>query len=201
MEMGALEHLASVGNPRSPGNAFAVALPATAEEHNETGDFDSIYAQHFHEVQRWVGYLTGSAADADDLAQRVFEVVLGALEDFDGRNVRAWLYAIARRVAAAHRRRAWFRHLILGGERSLEFLTPVGSGDDALVARLTTERLLSKLSPKLRTAMILHEIEGYTAEEIAEIEGVGAATIHSRLRLARARFVKLAGGIEVGEGQ
>ena len=199
MEIDGREHSSLVSSNLPCASPRTAEVPLAIAEVGAV-DFDRIYADHFHEVHRWVGYLTGSAADADDLSQRVFEVVLAGIDRFDGKNVSAWLYAIARRVAAAHRRRAWFRGWVARDVRPLEFLAAADGSEDALLARITVEALLARLSVKLRATMILHEVEGYTAEEIGVLEGASTATIHSRLRLARARFVALAAESRSREG-
>jgi RNA polymerase sigma-70 factor (ECF subfamily) len=50
-------------------------------------------------------------------------------------------------------------------------------------------RIVSKLSPVRQRAFILYEIEGYTGEEIAELEGVPVNTVYTRLHHARRDFM------------
>jgi RNA polymerase sigma-70 factor (ECF subfamily) len=155
-------------------------------------EFDAVYRANVQEVRRWVGYLGGAPSDADDLTQRVFEVVLRRLPGFDGRNLRAWLYGITRRTVAAHRRLAWVRRRFAHDEDAPErFASAEPGAEGALARKRTVERVLSGMSEKLRTALILHEVEGWTAEEIAELLGVPVATVHSRLRLARERYLAI----------
>ncbi len=53
------------------------------------------------------------------------------------------------------------------------------------------ERLLSKLSDPLRAAFVLFEIEGYTAEEISEMQSVPTNTVRARIHRARKKMTAL----------
>ena len=152
-------------------------------------NFDGLYRLHFHEVRRWILYMGGAPEDAEDLAQKVFQVVLDGLPRFDGRNLKGWLYAITRRTVASHRRRAWLRRGLLQAARPTPIFASIDESEQGMMRRQDAERILRRMTEKLRTTFILYEIEGYTAEEIAALQDVGTATIYSRLRLARERFV------------
>jgi RNA polymerase sigma-70 factor, ECF subfamily len=152
--------------------------------------FDEIYRRHFHEVRRWVRYMGGAAEDAEDLAQKVFQVVLDGLPRFDGRNLKGWLYVITRRIVASHRRRTWLRRGLLQAATPAPIFASIDESERGMMRRQEAERILGRMTEKLRTAFILYEIEGYTAEEIAALEDVTAGTIYKRLRLARERFVE-----------
>jgi RNA polymerase sigma-70 factor (ECF subfamily) len=58
-------------------------------------------------------------------------------------------------------------------------------------ARRQMHRLLGQLSERRRTAFFLFEIEGYSGEEIAQLEGVALNTIYTRLHHARRDFMAL----------
>ena len=171
-----------------PASAAPSAPPAA-----QALDFEAIYGGHFHEIRRWVSYLGGRPADVDDLCQRVFEVVLAQLGRFDGRNLKGWLYGITRKTVAAYRRRAWLRHWLHGDGQRPELFAATDPGcEQELQRKQLVERIFMQMNEKLRTALILHEAEGYTAEEIAALQGIPPATVHSRLRLGRRKFLELA---------
>ena len=50
------------------------------------------------------------------------------------------------------------------------------------------ERVLGRMSEKHRAVFVLFEVEGYSGQEIADLEGAKLATIWSRLHQARAAF-------------
>ena len=158
--------------------------------------FDDVYERWFDQVARWARALGGPSADVDDLAQEVFVVVNRKLERFDGRDPRSWLYRITARTVSDYRRRAWFRRVVLRArDVALESLPEQRGTPAELLERKEREqlvyRLLERMSEKRRTAFVLFEIEGYSGEEIAELEGVPLATVWTRLHHARKNFLAL----------
>ena len=155
--------------------------------------FDDVYRAHFQDVCRWLRALGGPAADLDDLAQEVFLVVQRKFDQFDGRNVRGWLYRIASFTVRDHRRSVWFRS-------RLSWLTDGRHERVAETALLPSEQLeqrerwrllyqlIDKLKPERREAFILFEVEGLSGQEIADLQGVPVATVWTRLHHARREF-------------
>jgi RNA polymerase sigma-70 factor, ECF subfamily len=158
-------------------------------------DFEAVYAAYFHSVARWVRAFGGLSADVDDLAQEVFVVVERRIESFQGGNVAAWLYGIARKTVSDHRRRAWMRRWLRGVDpESVTTSSPL-SCPSASLERREAQRIvaaiLNELSAVRRSTFILFEIEGYRGEEIAELEGVPVNTVYTRLHHARRDFFRL----------
>lgn len=158
-------------------------------------DFDAVYAEYFAHVARWMRAFGAPAGDADDLAQEVFLVVQRKLASFDGRNLAGWLYRITQRTVSDFRRRAWFRRFYRRSEEVPDVIvSTAGSPYDALERRdavAILERTLARMSRIRRTAFVLFEIEGYTAPEIAGLEGIPVNTVHTRLHHARQDFLRL----------
>lgn len=182
-------------------DAKAAKRPASAATSAPAGavtlDFERVYSEHFHHVTRWARAFGGLEADVDDLAQEVFLVVRRKLNEFDGRSLPAWLYGITRKTVSDYRRRAWLRRILHGVTRSLDAAPPEAgaiAGVDA-VERLEAQRILrnvvAQMSLVRRTAFILFEIEGYSGEEIAELEQIPIATVYTRLHHARKDFLRL----------
>ena len=157
--------------------------------------FQAIYDAYYAEVARWIRALGGPAADQDDLIQEVFVVVYRRLHDFDGRNLAGWLYRIAAHQVRDYRRLVWIKYIF---RRSVALSSEVPSSRPTPVMMLETrerqrnlERLLSKLSDPLRAAFVLFEIEGYTAEEISEMQSVPTNTVRARIHRARKKMTGL----------
>jgi RNA polymerase sigma-70 factor (ECF subfamily) len=159
--------------------------------------FEDVYGRWFHEVSRWVRAFGGLDADLDDLAQEVFIVVRRKLPEFDGGNLAGWLYRISQHTVRDYRRKAWYRRFLLRKQshpieedQSRRPLNPA-----ELLERREAERLLRQIlgdmSATRRTAFILFEIEGYSGEEIAELESVPVNTVWTRLYHARKEFSSL----------
>jgi RNA polymerase sigma-70 factor, ECF subfamily len=176
-------------------------LPEPAAELAESTklDFERVYRDHVHHVARWARALGGLSADVDDLTQDVFVVVRRKLDGFVGPSVAAWLYGITRKTVSDYRRRAWVRRMLSGVTRPLDDTHPsAASGDDAaerLEARRILARVLDQMSEVRRSAFVLFEIEGYSGEEIAELEQVPLATVYTRLHHARKDFLRMTAAI------
>lgn len=176
-------------------NLSAPVVREVADDRDELG-FDRVYVEHFQHVSRWARALGGLEADLDDITQEVFIVVRRKLSSYVGPSMQAWLYGITRRTVSDYRRRAFFRRLLTGVNRSLESSPQVErtSGTDPFArfeAQQAVGAVLKKMSTVRRTAFILFEIEGYSGEEIAALEQIPVATVYTRLYHARRDFLRL----------
>jgi RNA polymerase sigma-70 factor (ECF subfamily) len=175
----------------SESSSDAANLPAS-----QTLDFEQVYSEHFHHVSRWARALGGLDADLDDLAQEVFLVVRRKLGSYRGPSLPAWLYGITRKTVSDYRRRAFMRRLLGGMQRSLDASPQLEHASksepfDRWEAQRTVRTVLEKMSNVRRTAFVLFEIEGYSGEEIAELEQIPVATVYTRLHHARKDFLRL----------
>jgi RNA polymerase sigma-70 factor (ECF subfamily) len=157
-------------------------------------EFEALYSTYFHHVTRWARAFGCPQADIDDVAQETFLVARRRLDQFQGGNAAGWLYRIAQNVTRAHRRRAWLRRLLQGaherGATQARPATPIEALEQR-DARRQMQDLLSQMSERRRTAFFLFEIEGYSGEEIAQLEGVALNTVYTRLHHARRDFMAL----------
>jgi RNA polymerase sigma-70 factor (ECF subfamily) len=140
-------------------------------------------------VYRVVARLAGSG-DIEDLVQEVFFVVHRRLGEFRGEaRVSTWLFRIAYRVVGAHIRRERLRRRMreLFG-RGVELATAPNAPEDELDRKGRVERALARLSFDQRSALVLFEVEGWSASEIAEAVGAPVGTVYRRLHDARLAF-------------
>jgi RNA polymerase sigma-70 factor (ECF subfamily) len=157
--------------------------------------FRTIYDNWFTDVARWVRALGASAADQDDIVQEVFIVVYRRLPYFDGNNLAGWLYRIATHQVRDFRRLRWVREIF---NRSVPLSsnfpgtgpTPLGDTLDGEKRKLMA-RLLSTLNESQRAAFVLFEIQGYSGEEIAQLQGVSVNTVRARILRARKKLSAL----------
>ena len=169
--------------------------------------FASIYDAWFDEVVKWIGALGMPDSEAEDLAQEVFLVVNRKLSTFDGGNEAGWIYRITELTVRDHRRRAWFRNLFRRRQQDVDIETVARvEGTPALAQeqeqdRAVLQRILAKMSPKLRATFVLFEIEGRSGEEIAAIQDIPRATVWTRLHNARKVFWKLVDELRRKEGE
>jgi RNA polymerase sigma-70 factor (ECF subfamily) len=166
-------------------------------------EFERLYAAYFHHVTRWVRAFGCRPADVDDVAQETFLVARRRLADFDGGNAAGWLYRIAQNVSRAQRRRAWLRRTLFR-EANDGVVDTSQSPIEALEqrdARRLMQQILAQLTERRRTTFFLFEIEGYSGEEIAVLEGVSVNTVYTRLHHARRDFMTLLAAAEAAEGE
>jgi RNA polymerase sigma-70 factor, ECF subfamily len=156
--------------------------------------FEALYRDHFAFAWRSLRRLGVPERDLGDAAQDVFLVVYRKLQQLDLQNSLAgYVYAVCLRVASDRRRSAVQRHECLAedtdrGQRNES--TPVhdAEGEQLAERRALLEAALNEMSLEQRAVFTLFELEGRTGEEVAELLGVPAPTVHSRLRLAREIF-------------
>lgn len=148
---------------------------------------EALFDAHYDAVFRIVRRLGVPDGDADDAVQRVFLVAARRLDEVEEGRERAWLAGVASRTASELRRRAPARRELPVGdapERSSETPGP----EDLLLARERLEELdaiLLGMTDDLRSVLVLSELEGCTAGEVAAALGIPAGTVASRLRRAR----------------
>lgn len=159
-------------------------------ERAKAGDpaaFEELFRRHRDEVARLAFRLLPSAHELDDLVQEVFLQVHRSLHRFQGKaRLSTWLYRVTVNVVLMHRRSARSRPILVEalGEPMAEQELP-----DATVERRRCVsafyELLERLSEKKRTVFILHELEGLSPAEIADIVGAPVLTVRTRLFYAR----------------
>jgi RNA polymerase sigma-70 factor (ECF subfamily) len=156
--------------------------------------FDELYDQHFKFVWRSLRRLGVREALLDDASQDAFIVVHRRLADYEPRvSVRAWLYAIARRVAHDYRRTESRKGGGLPLNDSQPSLRP-GPYEDAVKSQAAgiVLQFLDTLPDAQRECFILSDLEQFSAPEVASVVGANISTVYSRVQAARAaleRFV------------
>ncbi len=150
----------------------------------------ALYEGHFDFAWRTARRLGLSEADAEDAVQEAFQTAFQHLGAFHRGRFSTWLYRIIANIVSARVRRRrvreFFAGLVSAGQRS-----EVPSAEARVDARRTlssVERILTKLSREKREAFALHEIEGLSHEEIAELVGARVETVRTRLFYARREF-------------
>jgi RNA polymerase sigma-70 factor, ECF subfamily len=147
---------------------------------------EEMFSAHVHFVWRTLAGHGVAAADVEDATQEVFLVAHRRMDDWDHQraSARTWLYSIAVRVAANHRRS---RRNVEPGQPQDEpaFHTdPVASVDrQRLLARVG--RVLAAMERDRREVFVLFELEDFSMKEVAEAVGCPLQTAYARLYAAR----------------
>ncbi len=156
----------------------------------EVAAFKALFLRHRGDVARLVHRMLGNAPDAEDVAQEVFFQVHRSLKDFRGQSkFTTWLHRVTVNVVLMHRRSQKSRP-VLSEELSADITADESSvaPDEDVDRRMRTRvflRLLDKLADKKRAVFVLHDLEGVSPQEIAEIVGSPVLTVRTRLFYAR----------------
>ena len=156
------------------------------------GDGDSVrtlYERYAPRVYAVVRRIAGDDELARDYAQEAWIRAIRALPTFRGdARFSTWLHRIAVNSALQAGRKAETRRRYHGPAGGDVAIAPAG-GDVLLQQRL--EAALDRLPEGMRQVLVLHDVEGYTHEEIGEALGIAAGTSKSQLFKARAKMREL----------
>ena len=177
----------------APGRAAGESHPLDAAERRRR--LELWFRDHFDTLWRLAARLGVPSAQVDDVVQEAFITAERKAEEIASEHARAFLIGTTVKLSANCRRRQRTRdeHVAgLGREPPLE--GPANA--EQLMAqkqlRSFLDMALDELPPEQRAVLVLHEIEGFSAAEIAELLGDRPGTVASRLNRARSKFSRAA---------
>jgi RNA polymerase sigma-70 factor (ECF subfamily) len=134
--------------------------------------------------------LAGPRPDLDDIVQAAAERVLKAFGRFEGRSeLSTFTYGVVWRTLLDHDRWQFrFRRRFVPVDEGTSEPAADDDSERSLVEARRAHRLeeaLSGLPKAKRAVLVLHDVEGYSASEVAKIVGTKEGTVRSRLRDAR----------------
>jgi RNA polymerase sigma-70 factor (ECF subfamily) len=151
--------------------------------------FEQLYRAQFSAVHALCRRMVGDEHESRDLVQDVFVRTWQRLPTFRGQSALAtWIHRLAVNVVLEHLRSA--------KRESLRFI----DDDDALPARPTErgldaamdlDRALVQLPAGARSVFVLHDIHGYSHDEIAQMTGIAPGTARAQLWRARRALMRL----------
>ncbi|HEU5261484.1 MAG TPA: RNA polymerase sigma factor [Gemmatimonadales bacterium] len=160
------------------------ALVAAVRDHGDERAFTTLYRRHTPALYALALRLTGAVeVDAQEVVHDAWVRAVERLAQFEWRAaLRTWLCGIMIR--------RWRELLRERGRRDVVPLeeSPLPVEDQALRGtfdRLELERAVADLPPGYREVFVLHDIEGYTHDEIGALLGIQAGTSKSQLAHAR----------------
>ncbi len=157
------------------------------------GDEDAlcaIWAEHAPRIDVLVRRLVGDPDQAADVAQEVWIQIFRALPTWRGDSqFSTWAHRIAvnRTLNALRSMRRYTQSEVEIEEDS----AMVEHDGDRLLLAQTIDEAVQRLSPGARAVFVLHDVEGYTHEEIAAELGITAGGSKSQLFKARAKLRRL----------
>ncbi len=160
----------------------------------DTAAFRALYVTHQRQVASQLAFLV-PRSDLEDVLQDVFIEVHRSLKKFEGRSAfTTWLYRVTVHVAMKSRRKQTRSRLDIVEELPEQVDPSASPVEVALSAerQARVEALLEQISPRKRTVLVMHDLRGIDASEIAEALDTNVLTVRTRLFYARREFEKLA---------
>jgi RNA polymerase sigma-70 factor (ECF subfamily) len=173
-----------------------------AIERAKQGDataFKLLYDLHKRRVYSLCLRMTGNTATAEDLTQEAFLQLFRKIATFRGESAfSTWLHRMAVNVVLMQLRKKGLPVVPIdetteGDEEGTVKKEP-GAPDERLtgsIDRLQLQRAVDELPPGYRTIFVLHDVEGYEHNEIAQIVGCSIGNSKSQLHKARLKLREL----------
>ena len=186
------------GDLTDPRQAQAGISEAEAIEKAKQGDaqaFEVLYNLHKRRVYSLCLRMTANAAEAEDLTQEAFLQLYRKIATFRGESAfSTWLHRLAVNVVLMRLRKKGLSVVPIEETTETEEEAPkkdLGAEDTRLAAsidRLQLQRAIERLPPGYRSIFVLHDVEGYEHNEIAEIVGCSIGNSKSQLHKARLKL-------------
>jgi RNA polymerase sigma factor (sigma-70 family) len=165
--------------------------------------FSNLVLPHLADGFALARWLTGNAADAEDVVQEACLRAYRAINGYAGGNARAWVLTIVRNTAYTWLKKNRPADIISVDD--FESLESAGTGglsnpqgpcaetpETALMAKADAARLqdaIAALPTEFRETLVLREVHGLDYREIAAVTGAPVGTVMSRLARARRRLL------------
>ena len=172
----------------------------------ESPAWTELVKAHHRRVYALCYRFTGSGNDAEDLTQEVFLKVYANLKSFDisRGSLQVWITTLSRNLLVDHFRRT--RNLRITGSldegwdesgelRPIDRLETKGPNQHDQATRRELEKMvqhaLAQVSPELREAVILRDLQDMDYKEIAMVLSIPEGTVKSRISRGRAELARL----------
>ena len=166
-----------------------------AARRGDTAALETLLVRYQPHLYRFGFRMCGNVEDAGEVAQESLISAARSLRDFRGdSSVSTWLYTIARRFCIRKRRRSKFapareESLEASGMDAAHRIADPAPGPEQMAANRELERALThaidSLEPPQREVLVLRDVEGLPAGEVARVLGVSVDAVKSRLHRAR----------------
>ena len=159
-------------------------LVAQAKE-GDMNAFEKLYRAHVGRVYALCLRLVSDVDRADELTQDAFVRAWEKLGTFRGESAfSSWLHRLTVNVVIEHRRseaRRAAREVALPDRLTADTASPSATPEN----RIDLERALAALPEAARLVFVLHDVDGYQHQQIAEVTGVAVGTSKAQLHRAR----------------
>ena len=172
----------------------------------DSAAWTELVKSHHRRIYALCYRFTGSGNDAEDLTQDVFIKVYGNLAAFDltRGSFQTWITTLARNLLVDHFRRTKQQRVTDSIDAGWEASDSLSLADQLAasgpsqhdraaqkeIARMVQEAL-TKISPELREAVILRDLQDMDYKEIAQVLHIPEGTVKSRISRGRAELARL----------
>jgi RNA polymerase sigma-70 factor (ECF subfamily) len=161
------------------------------------GDADAerqLYEAHVDRVFRLAYRMTGNATQAEDLTQDTFIRAFDRLDSYRGESAfGGWLHRVATSVILTALQKRKRLQSVESLRDDMSDLPRAGIAEDPDLRR-TLDRAVSGLDDDQRLVFVMHEMEGYSHQEIAAAMGTPVGTAKARLSRARQKLRDILSG-------
>jgi RNA polymerase sigma-70 factor, ECF subfamily len=178
----------------APKAASEAQLIARAQRGDEAA-FEELFNAHKRRVYSLCLRMTADPAEAEDLAQEAFLQLFRKIGTFRGESAfSTWLHRLVVNVVLMHLRKKGLQQVPLDDlDTSQEEPVRREYGDEdrrltGSVDRVSLERAIAQLPPGYRAVFVLHDVEGYEHNEIAQIMNYSIGNSKSQLHKARLKL-------------
>ena len=180
---------------KSQGDKLSEAEAIERAKQGDAGAFESLYHLHKRRVYSLCLRMTANTAAAEDLTQEAFLQLFRKIGTFRGESAfSTWLHRMAVNVVLMQLRKKGLPVVPLEENIETEEESPrkePGAEDIRLagsIDRLQLEQAIADLPPGYRAVFLLHDVQGYEHNEIAEMIGCSIGNSKSQLHKARMKL-------------
>jgi RNA polymerase sigma-70 factor (ECF subfamily) len=151
----------------------------------DTEAFEALYHAHYRRAYATALRIMGDGRRAEEVVQDAFVRAWWSLSTFRGTSAfGSWLHRITTRAACDRiRADARWAELVVGDDALARYTADARRAMPD--ARVDLERAVAALPNGARLVLLLHDVEGYQYDEIAERLGIAVGTVKSQLNRAR----------------
>lgn len=164
-------------------------------QHGDEEAFAALFEAHKRRVYSLCLRMTGDTAEAEDLSQEAFLQLFRKISTFRGESAfSTWLHRMVVNVVLMHLRKKGLQQVSLDevdNSQDEPVKREYGDDDKRLlhsIERITLSRAIEALPPGYRAVLVLHDIEGYEHNEIAQILNCSVGNSKSQLHKARLKL-------------
>lgn len=149
--------------------------------------YGDLYELTIKDIYKTVHFLLEDKSDVDDLVQDIYIQVFKSIKKYNSdRQFKPWLMGIVVKQVKAYRRKIWMRYRIVKKAEGIEQANILDFSNE-IVNKITNQQLVhlvNELPYKLKQAIILRYLNGYSQEEVATILEIPLGTVKSRINSA-----------------